>query len=305
MKGRLAKEIYGNGVRFVFELLQNADDNSFREAEKTKAPPFILFKVYRDRIIVDCNEDGFTKSDLDAICSIGSSTKSTRHGYTGAKGIGFKSVFIAAWKVHIQSRNFSFEFRHRKSDPGLGMVRPIWVNATETLEGPLTRMTLYLHNDGDPSGLQHLRKIIFDQLDELQKTCLLFLRRLERIDVESYDEAGHLKKSQRFRKRHIDADCVSVEKISVEDGIETIESQIYHLARRTATGLTPSESRKLSDQDGDRDVFTTAEVVLAFPLTDTFRPLIIKEHEVFAFLPVCESDYKVSEGWLPWLSPLA
>jgi hypothetical protein len=298
MEGRLAKEIYGNKVRFVFELLQNADDNSFREAEKNKAPPFILFKVYRDRIIVECNEDGFTKSDLDAICSVGSSTKSTRHGYTGAKGIGFKSVFIAAWKVHIQSKNFSFEFRHRKSDPGLGMVRPLWVNATETLEGPLTRMTLYLHDDGDPSVLQHLRKIIFDQLDELQKTCLLFLRRLKQIDVEFYDDDGHLKKSQRFRKRHLDADadCVSVEKISVENGTETIESQIYHLTRRTATGLTPSESRNLSDQDGDRNVFTTAEIVLAFPLTDSFKPRIIEKHEVFAFLPVCESDYKVSKG---------
>ncbi|KAK2483573.1 hypothetical protein H9L39_05365 [Fusarium oxysporum f. sp. albedinis] len=117
----LARNIYGSGDRFVFEPLQNAEDNSFRKADGKNDPPFISFQIHPKHIVVECNEDGFTSLDLKAICSVGESTKTAKHGYVGAKGIGFKSVFIAASRVHIQSGNFSFEFRHNRNDPGLGM----------------------------------------------------------------------------------------------------------------------------------------------------------------------------------------
>jgi hypothetical protein len=106
-------------------FFQNADDNRFTHANTQGESPFISFEVYPDRIVVECNEDGFTARDLSAICTVGESTKSASHGYIGAKGIGFKSVFIAAWKVHIQSGHFSFFFQHKKGDLGLGMVLPV------------------------------------------------------------------------------------------------------------------------------------------------------------------------------------
>ncbi|RBR21220.1 hypothetical protein FVER53590_29018 [Fusarium verticillioides] len=55
--------IYGSGARFVFELLQNADDKN--------DPPFISFQIHPKHIVVECNEDGFTSLDLKAICSVG------------------------------------------------------------------------------------------------------------------------------------------------------------------------------------------------------------------------------------------
>lgn len=53
------------------------------------------------------------QSNVRAICSTGESTKTNTSGYIGEKGIGFKSVFKAASKVHIQSGPFSFFFEHR------------------------------------------------------------------------------------------------------------------------------------------------------------------------------------------------
>ncbi|KAM0457018.1 hypothetical protein ACHAPV_006996 [Trichoderma viride] len=197
----LAKQIYSSGARFVFELLQNAEDNNF---SKSTEDPYIAFNVYENRIVVECNEDGFTERDLGAICAVAKSTKSTSYGYIGAKGIGFKSVFIAAWKVHIQSGNFSFEFRHKRDDPGLGMVRPIWIPTNEKLEGPLTRMTLYFHDEGDPDELQRLKSVIFKQLDDLQQTSLLFLKKLQRIKMVFYDKNGRVEKSKEFLKRQVD-----------------------------------------------------------------------------------------------------
>ncbi|CVK88266.1 uncharacterized protein FPRN_02199 [Fusarium proliferatum] len=289
----LAKQIYGSGARFVFELLQNAEDNIFNKAHEAKALPFISFKIYPDKVIVDCNEDGFTEPDLEAICSVGQSTKSASHGYIGAKGIGFKSVFIAASRVHIQSGNFSFEFRHKKTDPGIGMVRPIWVNPVETIPSPLTRMTLYIHDQGDPDDLQHLRRIISMQFDDLQETCLLFLRKLEKISVEFYDENGELKRSKYFRKHKIDEYRVSLETTSGARGYETTQSQIYHITRQMATNLARSDNRELPDTEEAKNDSSKAEVVLAFPITDNSEPLMTQRNQdLFAFLPLRRSDYK-------------
>ncbi|XEU94732.1 hypothetical protein FSHL1_000016 [Fusarium sambucinum] len=289
----LAKQIYGSGARFVFELLQNAEDNVFKKARAAGTLPFISFKIHPDKIVVECNEDGFTELDLQAICAVGQSTKSASHGYIGAKGIGFKSVFIAASRVHIQSGNFSFEFRHNKTDPGIGMVRPIWVSPAETIPSPLTRMTLYIHDQGDPDEIQHLKKIISMQFDDLQETCLLFLRKLGQISLEFYGENGELERSKYFRKHKIDDYRVSLETTSGIHEDKTTKSQIYHITRQIATGLARSDNRELPDTEEAKRDSSKAEVVLAFPITDNSEPLVtLKNQDLFAFLPLRRSDYK-------------
>lgn len=291
----MAKQIYGSGARFVFELLQNAEDNVFRKACAASALPYVSFKIYPNKIVVECNEDGFTKRDLQAICAVGQSTKSASHGYIGAKGIGFKSVFIAASRVHIQSGNFSFEFRHNKTDPGIGMVRPIWVSPAGTIPSPLTRMTLYIHDQGDPDEIQHLKRIISMQFDDLQETCLLFLRKLEQISLEFYGENGELERSKYFRKHKIDEYRVSLETTSGTHGDETTQSKIYHITRQMATDLARSDNRELPDTEEAKKISSKAEVVLAFPITPNSEPLIThKNQDLFAFLPLRRSDYKVS-----------
>ena len=125
----MAKNLYTSNARFVFELLQNADDNQYSEGRD----PFVSFRLYHDRLVVDCNEQGFSEDNLRAICDIGRSSKASSQGYIGEKGIGFKSVFMAAYKVHIQSGNLFFSFEHRKGDSGIGMVRPTWEETTTPL----------------------------------------------------------------------------------------------------------------------------------------------------------------------------
>ncbi|KAF9774642.1 hypothetical protein IL306_007330, partial [Fusarium sp. DS 682] len=281
----LATNIYGSGARFVFELLQNAEDNRFVKAIGQKALPFISFKIYPNHIVVECNEDGFTRPDMEAICSVGESSKSAMHGYIGAKGIGFKSVFIAASRVHIQSGNFSFEFRHNKTDPGLGMVRPIWVPPTESIPSPLTRTTLYLHDQGDEEELQHLRTIISMQFDDLQETCLLFLRKLRQISVAFYDEEGKVQRSKQFQKHDIDDHRVSLDTTTIIDGEETVHRQIYHITKKLATGLAPSDNREPPKNEEARRYATTAEVVLAFPLTSDYKPLISYQRQGTLCIP--------------------
>ncbi|CAG9997117.1 unnamed protein product [Clonostachys byssicola] len=287
----LAKHIYGSGARFVFELLQNADDNSFERATRNGDTPYISFQIHPDRIIVECNEDGFNERDLGAICSVGQSSKAGSHGYIGAKGIGFKSVFIAAWKVYIQSRHFSFYFRHEKGDSGLGMIRPIWKEPEGDAPLPFTRMTLYIHENREPRELQHLKAIIFKQFEDLQKTCLLFLKKIKSISVSFYNDAGSLKDSKSFKAADAGENRVSLETVSEIEGQHIQELRYYHITKHTATNIARSDNRDPPNTEEARRLSATAEVVLAFPLTENFEPLLEKQ-ELFAFLPIRESQYK-------------
>ncbi|KAF9887222.1 hypothetical protein FE257_010476 [Aspergillus nanangensis] len=259
----LAGNLYNSNARFVFELLQNADDNHFTLAREHNELPFISFNIYPDRIIVEYNEDGFRIEDLLAICSVGESIKAASHGYIGAKGIGFKI-----------------------GDLGLGMVQPVWEDTVSDWPDRLTRMTLYLHTEGEPHALEHLHQTIFQQLGDLQQTSLLFLRNLKHIGIFFYDENGGMKRSKTFRVRDAPGHSVFIE-ATVVDGDEnsTTVEQRYHVTRHTATGLPTSDSRNVLGTHETDTVFSEAEVVLAFPLTVDSRPLLEKQ-EIFAFLPV-------------------
>lgn len=249
--------------------------------------------MYPDRIILECNEDGFTKENLSAICSVGESTKAASHGYIGAKGIGFKSVFIAAWKVDIQSGNYTFYFKHEKGDLGLGMVLPVWQDSDVVLPDPLTRITLHLHQNGEAEEIEHLHRTIFKQLNDLEQTCLLFLRNLKEIRVSFYDD-GELQSSKKFYLENDSLSKVFLMSESIdENGDNSIERKGYYVTHYMATGLPGSDNRELPDTAEARRFSSEAEIVLAFPLTGDNKPLL-EPQSVFAFLPVRETNFKVS-----------
>ena len=210
----------------------------------------------------------------------------------GAKGIGFKSVFTVAWKVHIQSGNFSFSFKHRIGDLGLGMVLPVWEDPDYGCPDCLTRMTLYLHTEGDPHALEHLRQTIFWQLSELEQTSLLFLRNLKHIRIFFHDDNGAVTQSKCFCIRDAPGHNVFLKTIFIGDANYTTAEQRYHVTRHNATGLPTSESRYILDTQETDMTFSEAEVVLAFPLTMDSKPFF-QEQEIFDFSPVSESGFKV------------
>lgn len=99
----LSEELYSKPARFLLELIQNADDNTYAE----DVSPHLSI-VYRSDgyLWLGCNERGFSEDNLRAVCTVGRSTKkveNNRKGYIGEKGIGFKSVFQVADIVWVKS----------------------------------------------------------------------------------------------------------------------------------------------------------------------------------------------------------
>ncbi|KAI1773105.1 hypothetical protein F4818DRAFT_443468 [Hypoxylon cercidicola] len=287
----LAKNLYSTNVRFIFELLQNADDNHFTRAASLNAVPYVSFHVYHDRIVVDCNEDGFNEENIRAICNIGKSSKTGAQGYIGEKGIGFKSVFKVAWKVEIQSGAYSFSFTHRQGDSGFGMMSPEWFVPAQELPAPLTRMTLYLHGNDDASGGPAQRQNILDQLNELKPAMLLFLKKLKRIDIKIYGEDGNETISATSLSIHqIEPSRRVLERVHIENENTELTRQKYHIVESTARNLPRNENRNYSAQEESSKAYSTAPVVLAFPLSDDDVPVLelqkLEPQELFAFLPV-------------------
>ena len=96
----LLADLYPDNAHFIFELLQNAED-----AQAST----VYFDLQRTQLTVE--HDGtraFTLANVEAITSIGQSTKRDDETQIGKFGIGFKAVFAYTNRPEVRSGQFSF-----------------------------------------------------------------------------------------------------------------------------------------------------------------------------------------------------
>ncbi|CAK7207240.1 hypothetical protein SEUCBS139899_010050 [Sporothrix eucalyptigena] len=295
----LAENLYSSSAKFVFEMLQNFDDNKYKHAD---GPPSVEFCVYPDRIVTSCNEDGFTEENVRAICSIGKSSKKNVEnllagddGYTGEKGIGFKSVFMAAEDVHIQSGDYSFKFKYGKGDSGIGMMTPIWTEHDEGLDAKRSHITLILRKDGGPDEVKKRREIIEKQFHNIHDSILLFMKKLKQVRISFYDAENVLTSATTFTEHR------GLLKTTVKKSTSTFDSKrketvvdvvrTFFIFKQVVKNLAPNENRKNLDGDAPVTTKSSGVVVLGFPLDDGDVPIIENQY-LYAFLPVKQLGFK-------------
>jgi hypothetical protein len=101
----LSTDLYTDSKRFVYELLQNADD-----AANTKQTVQVWITIFDDSLVVAHTGKVFDERDLRGICNVNNGTKKADPSKTGYKGIGFKSVFGQSDKITILTGNEYFRF---------------------------------------------------------------------------------------------------------------------------------------------------------------------------------------------------
>ena len=283
----LATNLYSTDTRFVFELIQNAEDNNYTKAKAANKAPFLSFNIHPDKVIVDSNEDGFTKENVIAICSITKSGKvvssksktQRQQGYIGEKGIGFKSVFKVASRVHIQSEPFSFCFEYNRestSETGMGMITPFFVEHKEVPDGIRTRMTLDLAPTVDFDNLVKQ----FSDPDHLPDDLLMFLSQINNLTIAIYDTVGLISQTD-YSYRYEAADRKgTLTKVPLH-GLPKVT--YFHVIKQIYEDLP---------KDPARENETSAEVVLAFPIDSNSMPVIEQQH-VFAYLPMRQVGFSV------------
>jgi hypothetical protein len=240
--------------------------------------------VHPNKIIVECNEDGFTEANVLSICRTGKSSKKSKRGYIGEKGIGFKSVFQVASKFHIQSNSFSFSFQYNGGTSGeekLGIVTPIPEDEPIPLsDRPLTRMTL--------TPIQSIPyNDLLDQFQDIPDTLLLFLSTLKELKIKIHDSDQKTSVTTFHKLEDSAARMINLVK-TVED-LDDPEGKIvtearYYIARKPISNLPADKARLGIDE---------CEVVLAFPLDKASSPLISTQ-DIFAFLPIRSVGFSVS-----------
>ena len=184
----LADDLYNKHTHFIFELIQNAEDNTYKK--RGIYPPYISFRLTRmdptctrgssGALIIQNNEIGFNRDNVDAICAVGATTKVKGQGYIGEKGIGFKSVFRVTGNPHIFSNGYHFCLPESDEETGLGYIVPQWIhtlpeglNLSETyIILPLTKKNF---------GYQKIEKM----LQDIEPEVILFLSTLQEIQIKT------------------------------------------------------------------------------------------------------------------------
>ncbi|HRI00884.1 MAG TPA: hypothetical protein PK006_07530 [Saprospiraceae bacterium] len=114
---------------FIYELLQNADDNAGNRDVN------VTFYITDKYLLVFHNGEPFKFNNVFAICSVNAEDKSDDIDKIGFKGIGFKSVFKDNDWVFINSGEYSFRFDQSiYSVEKPWQLMPIWTSIDENLE---------------------------------------------------------------------------------------------------------------------------------------------------------------------------
>ena len=278
------KNLYSKNTRFLYELIQNAEDNSYSIATGDGSEPFLSFELRPGKIVVDSNENGFSQANIESICSVAKSTKQQSAGYIGEKGIGFKSVFKIAKKVHIQSGPFSFAFFHTKEDDddGLGLVTPWDENPMDLPEHIRTRIILTLL---DSSSFENLAS----EFRGVPDTFLMFLSQLRKISISICPTNGAttaIEYSKRENKEN-GLYATFLKKMTLQEGKRSISEQKYYTNKRDLRNLPFDENR--IDTNGHSIDQTT--VILGFPIDLQDQP-VLEDQYTYAFLPLRQMGFK-------------
>ena len=188
-----AVEKYADPVHFIFELLQNAEDQGAKLARFT----------LRDNVIIfEHAGSPFSRDDVERITGWGQSDKPNQANKIGRFGIGFKSVFVVTDSPEIYIRNEaansipSFRIRELfvpevlKEDPRYSI---------EEDYDCATRFVLQLRTD----GAKRLFALIQGRFENFSADVLLFLNSLERVEWTAGSMSGLCERFERQGIRRI------------------------------------------------------------------------------------------------------
>lgn len=296
----LSSDLYTDSKRFIYELLQNADDSAI-EGQNVD----VVIKLFEDNLIIAHTGKSFTDRDVQGLCSINNGTKKSDTTKTGYKGIGFKSVFGQSNHVTIFTDNEYFKFDANYDFDW----KEEWGANQETWENDSDREFLYpwqivpiylddLNNDINSEIQEYLTNgnfnvatiIKISKLGEIKKAIeelstnvnmFLFLKNINSlqfeteeitlIEIERSEDELVLKKDTEVQVRWL------VKNIEL-----TVEDELKQILQTDA-----NIPKKLKETDN-------IELTLAIKKTENgLEKLSDNETLLYAYLPTDEKRYKL------------
>eukprot|EP00439_Symbiodinium_sp_Y106_P010620 s331_g1.t1 len=181
---RLGDDLYREQHHFVFELLQNGDDNTYPDG----AVPCYMLLLCDNMLVALSNEVGFNQENVKSLCSVDSSTKPRQEDGAeriGKKGIGFKSVFKITDTPTIHSTGWHFRFDANLRVQGVD-IKELGYIVPEAMPAEDMRFPSWTTEIRLPfkRGLRHEeRGLLRQDFEALGGTLLLNLNKLRRLTL--------------------------------------------------------------------------------------------------------------------------
>ncbi|CAF0986825.1 unnamed protein product [Adineta steineri] len=280
---KLSVDLFSEGAHFVLELVQNADDNQYEDS----VVPTLRFVLSSQRILVCNNELGFQPKNISAICDAGASTKGKhKQGYSGHKGIGFKSVFMISHRPEIHSGNYHIRFDTMNGTQQMGYILPIWI---DQYDEPLPDSSQWPTCIRLPIQADIKADYLRQKFDNIQAKLLLFLHRLRKIEiVQEQENIVTTKIFTRFDHiNDVDGQIIELQ--------EKLSNEIIHrnlwLVVKKVIPVPDNIKNSLRDIKGPVDWTTIA---IAYPLEGLTNSSVVplSSQPVFAYLPVRSFDFR-------------
>ncbi|ABI40278.1 putative transcriptional regulator [Shewanella sp. MR-4] len=294
----LSTDLYTDSKRFIYELLQNADDSA-EPGHSVK----VWIKVFGNSLVVAHSGREFSPRDVRGICNVNYGTKKEDSSKTGYKGIGFKSVFGQSDKVTIFTANEYFRFDasypfnwiwdgtkeewEAKSDREFvnpWQIIPIY---TDVREGILKPIELYLKTiNANVATIIELndKGDVLLALKELSEdvNMYLFLKSISSINFDIDN------------RKHIEIDRSESNRIVLKDG----QSEQKKWLTSSITLNVPSDLKvALQDERNIPDKLLNAETIELTLAAKTGADGIIKlsqnERRIYSYLPTEETKYSL------------
>lgn len=173
---------YKDRTHFLFELLQNAED---------QGASHVRLLLDKHKFVIEHDGTLFSKADVIGITKVGGSNKNNPEKDTiGRFGIGFKSVYVYTTLPKVYSGDYAFEIRD--------FIFPHSISGIEIQNG-YTRIEIPFDNS-EVSSDKAFIEIARALNDQITPTTLLFLNNIEKleIDVEPHSRIIEITKEERF-----------------------------------------------------------------------------------------------------------
>jgi hypothetical protein len=293
---KLAGDMYSDlSERFVFELLQNADD-----MPKDKNGVNVKLHLLENNILFIHNGLPFSKEDIKAITDIGNSTKKKNPSQTGYKGIGFKIVFQESENVLIKSGGFSFSFdkNHPYYDAlkksiytGLTndeipwQLKPIWTEKYR-YDKEIQDNTEFMNNTTDVAiaiNTDRVNQFRTDITSLIQEPrFILFLRNIKSIKIDGINNPIEITKTKSEKAISLKSNNEHLSDWLTFDDIEIKISEEVKEAILSDKAVPP----KL------KEISSTKLNFICQLVDGKIIPVAPEESYLFTYLPTDVKDYK-------------
>lgn len=300
----LATDIYSENKRFIYELIQNADDAAIMGHTE------LSIDFSDNYVVISHNGKPFDSRDIRGLCSIGMGTKAEDASKTGYKGIGFKSVFgqpdgIVFVKTGNTLFRFDRDFSNKKSWNGEWGTKETWEaeNGVE-FHCPWQMMPILSDKTGNKEtdllldrkkySVKTAIKIkngkeLFDDIISLFEDAkfMLFLRKVKTVKLNSKNRQVTIEKVQH---KEI-TEAVSLQKNGnllsswyVKNWTEGIPDEIQEELK--SDSKTPKKIQSM----------TKTEISFALPLNKTNDEIqLLKENDsaLYSYLPTSVKEFNI------------